>query len=290
MSEQPVSHDVPTCYRHEDRETYVRCTRCERPICPDCMIEASVGFQCPECVKQGAAETRAARTPGGGLVSTSGAVLTRALIGVMVVIFLVQLSVGDNVFGLNEVVEEFGSNGLLIADGEYYRMVTSAFLHGSLMHLAFNMFALYLIGSPLELWYGRLRYATIYGLSLLGGSVASFVFSDPRSIAVGASGAIFGLMGATYAVALKQRWDVRPVTILIVINLVIGFAVPNIDWRAHLGGLVVGLLTGLALAFAPRERRGQALAATVVVTLVVLGAVAAWRVEDLQPLVRFYYG
>ena len=277
---------VPTCYRHADRETYVRCTRCERPICPDCMVSASVGFQCPDCVKAGAAETRAARTPGGGLAASSGdGVVTKALIGVNVLIYLVQLAGGDTA-----MIRDFASRGLDIADGEYYRMVTSGFLHGSITHLLFNMFALYLLGLPLEQWFGRVRYAVIYALSLLGGSVASFLFSGPFAYAVGASGAIFGLMGATYAVALKQRWDVRPVTVLIVINLVIGFVIPNIEWRAHLGGLVTGLLVGLALAYAPRERRGLVLGSTVAVTLAVLLAATAYRTAELETLVRVVYG
>ena len=285
-SEPPANADagVPTCYRHPERETYVRCTRCDRPICPDCMISAAVGFQCPECVRVGAEGTREARTPGGGLVR-SGGIVTRVLIGLMVAIYAIQVAVPDD-----QVVRDFASNGLLIADGEYYRLVTAAFLHGSVMHLLLNMFALYLLGTPLEEWFGRLRYGVLYGLSLLGGSVASFALSDPFSYAVGASGAIFGLMGATYAVALKQRWDVRPVTVLIVLNLVLGFVVPNIDWRAHLGGLVVGLVVALALAYAPRAQRTAVLLGTTLGTLVVLGVVTAWRVDDLAPLVRLVYG
>jgi membrane associated rhomboid family serine protease len=275
---------VPTCYRHPDRETYVRCTRCDRPICPDCMVDAAVGFQCPECVREANAGSRTVRTPGGGALTSSAGVVTRVLIGVMVAIYVVQLTVGD------AMIRDFASRGIDIADGEYYRMITAGFLHGSITHLLFNMFALYLLGTPLEAWFGRLRFGVIYALSLIGGSVASYVWSGPFQYAVGASGAIFGLMGATYAVALKQRWDVRPVTVLIGINLVLGFVVPNIDWRAHLGGLVVGLLVALPLAYAPRERRTPVLVATTVATLAVLGAVTAYRTAELEPLVRLYFG
>lgn len=274
----------PTCFRHPDRETYIRCTRCDRPICPDCMVSASVGFQCPECVAEGNATVREARTQfGGAIATTNPGLITRILIGLNVAVFVIAMLVG-----LSQVNGDYGMRPVWVADGEYYRLVTSGFLHGSLMHLGFNMFALYFLGTPLEAMLGRARYLLVYGLSLLGGSIASFVFSPWNIVAVGASGAVFGLMGGFVVVAVKQKLDLRPFLILIGLNLVIGF-VPgmNIDWRAHLGGLLVGAAVTAAMVFPSRALRVPVLAATVVAVLVLLGAAMAWRVADLEPYTRY---
>jgi membrane associated rhomboid family serine protease len=267
----------PTCYRHGDRETYVRCTRCERPICPDCMVSASVGFQCPECVAEGSAGAREATTVAGGALTSNPGIVTRVLIGLNVAIFLIEQLVGGNGFAT-----DYGLWPLAVADGEYHRMLTSGFLHGSITHLLFNMLALYWLGTPLEAMLGRWRYVLLYAAALLGGSVASFCFSPVNTLSVGASGAIFGLMGAFVVVAVKQKLDLRPFAVLIILNLAIGFIVPNIDWIAHLGGLAVGAILGAAMIFPSRERRRPVLLATLGILLVVLGAATAWRIADLR--------
>jgi len=251
---------VPTCYRHPQRETYIRCTRCERPICPDCMTAAAVGFQCPECVSRGKAAVRQGRTVFGGRI-VEGAVVTKTLIGLTVLAFIAQ-----SVVGLGESVERFALLGFAsnaqgevigVAAGEYYRLLTAAFLHGSILHIAFNMWVLYALGPQLEAALGRIRFITLYLVAALGGTVVSYTFSTPNVPSVGASGAIFGLMGATLVLGHALRQEVTSVLVFIGINIAIGFVVPNIDWRAHLGGLVVGAAVAAVFAFGPRLVAGS---------------------------------
>ena len=268
----------PVCYRHPDRETYVRCTRCERPICPDCMRSASVGFQCPECVAEGNRSVRTARTVFGGRVTSDTARVSMTLIGINVLVFLVG-------FGVPDMVERFGNLALArssdgteligVSQGEYYRLVTSAFLHAGLLHLMFNMFALAQIGPMLEQALGRVRFLALYFLSALGGSVAGYCLAEPFQPSVGASGAIFGLFGAYYVVVRRLGGETGSIVTLLVINLVITFSVRTIDWRAHLGGLVTGALLAAAFAYAPRGPRQAQLqaGAVVLVALALLVAV-----------------
>ncbi|GGX78117.1 rhomboid family intramembrane serine protease [Streptomyces fructofermentans] len=275
---------LPTCYRHSDRETGIRCTRCERPICPECMISASVGFQCPECVRNGSGTGHAPnasqpRTLAGGTVSADPRLITKVLIGLNLAVFLVQLTVGDrftdafHLLGRAYVPSLGGVEG--IAEGQWYRLVTAMFLHSGYVHLAFNMFSLWWIGGPLEAALGRARYLTLYLGSGLAGSALTYLIAEPNQPSLGASGAIFGLFGATAVLMRRLNYDMRPVIILLVINLVITFGWSNIAWQAHIGGLVGGFLIGYAMVHAPRERRaliqygvcGLVLLAVVVTTL-----------------------
>ena len=227
----PPRPATPTCYRHPDRETHVRCVRCNRSICGECQHPASVGFQCPDDVAEGRRTQRQPRTLAGGRVVAGTGQVTNVLVGVLVVVFLLQLAAGP-------VVEvRFGMQPLAVAAGEPYRLVTAAFLHGGLLHLAFNAMALLSLGPPLESALGRLRFAGLYALAAPGGSVASYVLSDPRVLGVGASGAIYGIFGGLLVVARRLRYDVRGLAVLLGLNLALGFVVPTIDWRAHLGGL-----------------------------------------------------
>jgi membrane associated rhomboid family serine protease len=269
---------APTCYRHPQRETHVRCVRCDRPICGECQHAASVGFQCPDDVAEGRRSRRQPRTLAGGRVVPGVGEVTRALVAALVVVFLVQLTLG-------RVVElRFGMQPLAVAAGEQYRLVTSAFLHGGLLHLAFNATALLSLGPQLEAALGRLRFAGLYGLCAFGGSVASYVFSDPRVLGVGASGAIYGVFGGLLIVARRLRYDVRGLAVLLALNLALGFVVPSIDWRAHLGGLAVGAVLTAALVRAPRDRHRSAVQLTVGAALaVLLLAVAALRTAALVP-------
>ncbi|MGV0653531.1 rhomboid family intramembrane serine protease [Mycolicibacterium thermoresistibile] len=266
-----VPAGTPTCYRHPDRTTYVRCTRCGRYICPECMRAAAVGHQCVECVAAAARTVRRPTTPFGGRISTGPPVLTYTLIAVNVLMYVLQrASTG--------FTEAFVLWAPAVAAGEYYRLVTSAFLHFGLMHLLFNMFALYVIGGPLEAALGRLRFGLLYALSALGGSVLVYLLAmNPTA---GASGAVFGLFAATYVVAKRLNLDVRFVTGLIVVNLVITFVVPGISWQGHLGGLLTGALVAAAFAYPPPARRNAVQAATVV-TLVLLFAVLIWVRTDV---------
>ncbi|MFF7355018.1 rhomboid family intramembrane serine protease [Streptomyces filipinensis] len=280
------AHGVPVCYRHPDRETGVRCTRCERPICPACMVSASVGFQCPECVRGGSgtghppAASRP-RTVAGGTVTADPRLLTKMLIGVNLAVFLVQIAVGDRFTNRFELIGQAytpllpGVQG--IAEGQYYRLLTAMFLHGGYAHILFNMLSLWWIGGPLEAALGRARYLTLYLLSGLAGSALTFLLAAPNQPSLGASGAIFGLFGATGVLMRRLNYDLRPLVALLVINLVITFSPGfNIAWQAHIGGLVAGVAIGYAMIHAPRERRtlvqygacALVLAVVVVLTLV----------------------
>ncbi|QYX78813.1 rhomboid family intramembrane serine protease [Streptomyces akebiae] len=275
---------LPTCYRHPDRETGIRCTRCERPICPECMVSASVGFQCPECVRNGsgtghAPSASAPRTLAGGTVTADPRLVTKILIGANLLLFLVQEAIGDSFTERLALVGQGWDSDLGsfqgVAEGQWYRLVTSMFLHGGVMHIAFNMLSLWWIGGPLEAALGRARYLALYFASGLAGSALTYLLAAPNQLTVGASGAIFGLFGATAVLMRRLKYDMRPVIILLVINLVITFGWSGIAWQAHVGGLVGGVLIGYAMVHAPGERRALiqygmsalVLAAVVVMTL-----------------------
>ena len=265
MNQQPQNaQGVPTCYRHPDREAGVRCTRCERPICPECMVNASVGFQCPECVRGGSGTGHAPtatqpRTIAGGTVTADPRLITKILIGINLVVYLVQLSVGDRFTERFELlgrayVPLLGSvEG--VAEGQWYRLLTAMFLHGSSIHILFNMLSLWWIGGPLEAALGRARYLTLYFVSGLAGSGLTYLIAAPNQPSLGASGAIFGLFGATAVLMRRLNYDMRPVIALLVINLIFTFGWSNIAWQAHIGGLVGGVVIGYAMVHAPRERR-----------------------------------
>jgi membrane associated rhomboid family serine protease len=202
------------------------------------MINAPVGFQCPECVS--AARVVMPKNRFGGSFNTVPTV-TRYILITCVSIFLLSLLLG----GTRSFAISFGMIPSAIAQGEWWRLLTSTLLHGSILHLLFNMYALYWLGPQLERTLGHSRFAALYVLSALGGSVASYWFSDLQTVSVGASGAIFGLITATIVIGRQMRTDVSQLVVLLGINVVIGFAQPGIDWRAHFGGAV----TGAAVAF-----------------------------------------
>jgi len=245
----------PVCYRHSGRETYVRCSRCERPICPDCMVSASVGFHCPECVREGNRDVRQARTTLGGRVHGDTALVTKGLIAVNVAVFLIALAAGDSFVRqfVLRAVDPFGADG--VAQGSWYRLLTSTFLHQQVLHIGLNMFALWMFGPPLEALLGRARFLGLYLLSALAGSAASYAFNPPLQGSLGASGAIFGVVGAALVADRRMRANTPGLLIYLAVLLLPGFLISGIDWRAHLGGLAAGLLLGLVYAYAPRARR-----------------------------------
>jgi membrane associated rhomboid family serine protease len=241
------------------------------------MRSASVGFQCPDCVAEGAKSVRTARTVFGGRVTSDAARVTQVLIGLNVLVFVVGLGVPDQTarFGnLALAVSSDRSRLIGVSQGEYYRLVTSAFLHAGLLHIMFNMFALVQIGPLLEQALGRVRFLALYLLSALGGSVAGYLLATPYQPSVGASGAIFGLFGAYYVVVRRLGGETGSIVALLVINLVITFSVPRIDWRAHLGGLVTGALLAAVFAYVPRGPRQSQLQGAAVGAVAVLLVVA----------------
>ncbi len=240
------------CYRHPDHEAYISCQRCERLICPECMREAAVGFQCPTCITEGAKTVRQPKTIAGGTISGNEGRVSLVLIGINVAAYVAQLATDGRVGG---VFERGALRGLEVADGEYWRLLTSAFLHGSTLHLLFNMYALYLFGPFVERALGTSRFIAAYLTTAIVGSVFVYVLADPLTVTIGASGAVFGLFGMALLFLLKAKQDVRTLLVLLAINAVISVAGANISWEGHLGGFVAGLALGAAFAYAPRDTR-----------------------------------
>ncbi|MCW7941844.1 Rhomboid family protein [Streptomyces hygroscopicus] len=279
------ARELPVCYRHSDRETGIRCTRCERPICPECMVNASVGFQCPDCVRSGsgtghAPDASRPRTLAGGAVSADPRLITKLLIGVNLAVFLIQLSLGDRFTERFELIGQAIAPALHsvvgVAEGQWYRLLTAMFLHANYVHILFNMLSLWWIGAPLEAALGRARYLALYFASGLAGSALTYLIATPAQPSLGASGAIFGLFGATAVLMRRLRYDMRPVIGLLVVNLIITFGWGNIAWQAHIGGLVGGVVVGYAMVHAPRERRAlvqYGVCALVLVAVVLMTAI-----------------
>jgi membrane associated rhomboid family serine protease len=237
---------VEVCYRHPNRETGVRCSNCERPICPDCMTSTPVGMRCPECARQ-STKVRTMRT------MTGEPSLTYLLIGINVLVGLGSLmggasATGGGGFGGSTLLTEGAVSRFAIEEGEYWRLITAGFLHAGFFHLLFNMFGLYILGSMLEPALGRLRFALIYFVSLLCGSFGALL-AQPDGLTVGASGAIFGLMAAAAVVARSRGLGLMEsgLGIWIGLNLLITFTVPNISVGGHIGGLVGGAIAAFVL-------------------------------------------
>ncbi len=279
--------EATSCYRHPDREAHIRCVRCDRRICPDCMISASVGFQCPECVAEGNKGVRRARTVFGGQLSGDPGYVSKILIGLNVLAYIAQLAspgFTERFYNLGRAIDPATFQVIGVAEGEVYRLLTSAFLHDDqrFFHILLNMYALYLFGPAVEGALGRVRFVALYLVSALGGSAVSYAFSNPAQPSLGASGAVFGLMGAFLVISRRMRQDTRAVLVLLAINLAYGFLPgTRIDWRAHVGGLIAGALCAVAFAYAPKRRQEQVQVAGVVAVLLVEVAIVVWRTAAL---------
>jgi membrane associated rhomboid family serine protease len=243
------------------------------------MHDAAVGHQCAECVQAGAQTVRQPQTHFGGQQRSNTPVVTYTLIGLNVLMFVFQTVSTD-------VQRELVLRSAAVADGELYRLITSAFMHYGLTHLLFNMWALYVVGPPLEMWLGRLRYGSLYAMSALGGSVLVYLLSPLNAATAGASGAVFGLFGAFFVVGKRLNLDVRWVIGLIALNLAFTFVIPmissqNISWQGHIGGLVTGSVIAAAYAYAPREGRNLIQAGATVAVLVLFALLIWWRTSEL---------
>jgi membrane associated rhomboid family serine protease len=269
---------VQVCYRHAGREANIRCQRCDRPICTECMRDAAVGFQCPSCINEGARTTRQGMSPYGGRRSANPALTSYVLIGTNLAVWLAVLASGA---GASRLVDLLGlrpdggcADGRTIfytltsaqcrpgetylpgvVDGAYWQLVTNAFLHVQVWHIAANMFSLYLLGPSIEAALGRARFLALYAISALSGSVVVYWLEGPSTLTLGASGAIFGLFGALAVLSHKVGGDLRSIGALLAVNVFITFALPNISWQGHLGGLVGGALVAAIIAYAPRGAR-----------------------------------
>jgi membrane associated rhomboid family serine protease len=288
---RPDAHSsLPVCYRHPDRETGIRCTRCERPICPECMVDASVGFQCPECVRTGSGTGHAPtaaqpRTLAGGTVTADPRLLTKILIAINIAVFI-AVSARSSLLRDLVLLGEWPPAPYLpregVAQGEWYRLVTSMFTHQEIWHIGFNMLSLWWLGGPLEAALGRARYLTVYFVSGLAGSALAYLLTSPNTATLGASGAIFGLFGATAVLMRRLNYDLRPIIALLVINLIFTFNPGfNISWQAHIGGLVAGIITGYAMVHAPRRHRALVQYGTSALVLFVVVVLTLLRTAQL---------
>jgi membrane associated rhomboid family serine protease len=301
---------VEACYRHPAVETGVHCTRCGRPICPDCMEPAAVGYQCPECVKEAKQEFhRPAQTVSTG--PASGFSITNTILVLLGAVYILEaVSAGPGgIFsgpsalklvelGANIGLAQLGGELVGVAAGQEWRLLTSMFLHGGLIHLLMNGYILFIFGNVIEQELGRLRFVAIYLATGLFASAASYALA-PLTVAalgtpsVGASGAIYGLFGAFFAYNWRRRElafyaaRVRSAMTLIVLNLVFTFALSNvIDWRAHVGGLVAGVVAGFAAeGIGSRASRRWVFAAAIIGILAVTVGLTIWRTDQVTRFV-----
>ncbi len=234
---EPGAATEPVCYRHPDRVTYLSCSECGKPICPDCSHDSVVGQKCAECARPiGRARVVTARQ----MQNRRTPVVTSIIVASIIVFFAQRSQPGFDF--------DWGLFNPLVRSGEWWRAITSAFLHVSFLHIGFNMYALYIFGPPLERRVGAGAFSGLYLASAIAGSAAFLFFGDDRALAMGASGAVFGLFGAV----LMATWPVRhspgggaqfqQLLVLLGINLALPLFVPNVAWQAHLGGMVAGIL------------------------------------------------
>jgi len=249
------------CYRHPDRETGLSCSDCGRPICADCANFGPVGIRCPDhaSVRQSSTarlKPRPVRRAPGVALASGQAPVTRALIAINVAIYLITVVQSHSTTPNGSIVTRFLLFGPAVANGDWYRLVTAMFLHASILHIGFNMYVLWVIGTPVEQYLGKVRYLGLYFVSGLAGS-AGALLQSPLTPVLGASGAIFGILGAM----MILEWQVTgrlagQAAALVAINLGLSFVIPNISWGGHVGGLIGGIL--IMLAYAHWGTRGRA--------------------------------
>jgi membrane associated rhomboid family serine protease len=270
-----------TCYRHPDRETGVSCSSCGRPICTDCMIPTPVGMRCPECAKQ-KTQVRTAAS-----LSASEPRATYAIIAVNVIVFLAQALTSGGGLRVREgdVYANGVLNGFAVNDGEWWRLITSGFLHADPIHLLFNTVAIYFLGQMLEPALGTVRFVALYFGSLLVGSLGVLLLT-PEANTLGASGAVFGLLGAAFLIMRQRGFDPMRSFIgpLLILNIVLTFR-PGISIGAHLGGLVGGLICAWIIGQAERgtgrARQAGTVGCIVVALVAFVAAIAASGTESL---------
>jgi membrane associated rhomboid family serine protease len=259
---QPQTGPSAVCVRHQDRPTGLSCTRCGRPACPECLREASVGYQCVDCVGAARRGVRRGTTVAGAAPGTRPVVVP-TLIALNVAIYLWTVVEAGSVNG-NAAAPLFNAWALVpgaVWEGEWWRILTSGFLHIGLIHPLFNMWALWVLGRDMETVLGRVRFSALYLVSLLGGAAAVMVFYQPNQAVAGASGAVFGLMGGLAVVLRRMRVPAGQVIGLIAVNVVISVVIPGISLIGHLGGLVVGAGATASLVYAPARSRNLVQAA-----------------------------
>jgi membrane associated rhomboid family serine protease len=300
----PAPPGVEYCYRHPTQQTGVHCTRCGKPICPACMIEAPVGYQCPDCVAEARREFRAGPGRRIAIANAKSVSATNALLAVIGAVFVVEVIIGGPgslILGptSRQLYDMGGATALFaqaepfrilpgIATGQYWRLLTSMFLHIGLIHIAFNGYALWLFGTVIETELGRLRFLLIYFTTGIFAGAASYAFGTPVAVGAGASGAIFGLFGAFFAYNYRRRSSalaaarLQQMVRLIVLNAILALSLHFIDWRAHLGGLVAGVAAGyVAEGWGNISKRRAILVFGFSAILLAAAGLVAWRTAEL---------
>ena len=298
----PETEGPVACKRHPDVQTGLRCVRCGDPICPDCMRPAAVGYQCPDCARGSRQETyQPGRRVGS---SAAGFSVTNVLIAICVVVYVIGIAMsgaGSVISGATEkvLIQQGALDPFRVAGGQYWRLITNAFLHFGIIHLALNMYALYIIGNVVEAELGRVRYLALFLVTGWFASSIAYWLTPPvtvvqgglqLNVSAGASGAIFGLFGAFLAYNYRRRHlafyanRMRQMLMLIVLNMVFTFTIPGISWQAHVGGLVAGLIAGYAAldGFGPRVSRTVALVTSLVALMGVSVVIVAMRTAEIE--------
>jgi membrane associated rhomboid family serine protease len=270
------------CVRHPDRATALTCTRCGRPACPECLREASVGHQCVDCVAGAQRGVRRGVTIAGARPD-GRPVVTPVLVALNVAVFVWTVVTSGSVSrnALSPLFAEWALVPAAVASGEWWRLITGGFLHFGPIHLLFNMWALWVIGRDVEPALGRGRFLALYLVSLLGASTAVMLLTTPGANVAGASGAVFGLMGALAVLLRRLRIPLGQVGGVIAINLAITFLLPGISVAGHLGGLVTGAVVTAALVYAPAQRRTPVQVAALVGIAVLLLAAVVLRMTTM---------
>ena len=266
---------MATCYRHPSRETGVSCSSCGRPICPDCMTPTSVGMRCPECARDRTKVKTVRSAP-------SRPVVTQALIAINLIVFVAETASGASLGGVSQAhvgtVYEHGAlwGPLITQNHDYYRLLTSGFLHDGVLHILFNMVFLYFMGAMLEPAIGRLNFGVVYFVSLLAGSFGALLF-EPQAVTVGASGACFGVLGALIVVAHYRGISIwqSGLAMILIINIVFDLSVSGISIGGHIAGAVAGAICGWLIIELGERRRMPAAALAGCVAVAVISVFAA---------------
>jgi membrane associated rhomboid family serine protease len=269
---QPAGNPNDVCYRHPDRRSFILCQRCGRTVCPECQVQAAVGVQCPECVREASKAMPKVRRPL-RFGRNSGAPATYALIGVNVGIFAIDYLLRSFGISLGSLLMFYPARDLYVGFAPW-TMLTSAFVHANLLHILFNAYSLFIFGRIVEQALGRARFLALYFVSAFGGSTAVLLIGGPNTAVLGASGAVFGLMGAFLVIQRRLGGNSVQILVVVGINLALGFIVPGVSWQAHVGGVLSGAAVA-AVLLATRERRQRPLQiagiAGIVIALIAIG-------------------
>lgn len=271
----PTPAQAPSCFKHPSRVSYVSCHRCGRPVCPECQVPAPVGVQCTECVRAANKAIPRTKTQFGGTARAGKPVVTYTFIGLNALMYVLQWAIPN----FTQQIYLLGA----LAYWEPWRILTSAFAHsqGSLLHIAMNMYGVYICGTLLEPRLGRLRFTWLYLLSAFGGSLGVLVLSNPLSATLGASGALSGLFLALFIVFRTNRSALKQMGIVLMLNAVMGFIVPGISWQGHLGGAVLGAIAAAAIVLIPKGAKRSAIQFTLLSSITLLLMVSCYLAASM---------